>query len=198
MLRSAAIAAHPAFSRALWRELVIPALFVGAILTSNNVLTALPGVKLFDVLVFAAGFSLGLRRGATVAVAAWAVYGSANPWGMASVPLLAVLMASETLYAAAGVAARGLAGVGVARRTLVFAGAAVLATVAYDLATNAYTGLYWAGLAGGAETGRWLLVALLGPGALVFSAIHVTANLTLFPVVGPLAIAAARRLGSGR
>jgi hypothetical protein len=198
MLRSAAVAARPAVPRLLWRELVLPALFVGAILTSNHALSALPGVKLFDVLVFAAGFSLGLRRGASVAVAAWALYGNANPWGMAAAPLLAVLMASEVLYAAAGVAARGLVGSGHARRTLAFAIAAVAATVAYDLATNAYTGLVWAGLAGGGETGRWLLIALFGPGALAFSAIHVAANATLFPVVGPLAILAARRLGSGR
>ena len=155
-------------------------------------------MKLFDVLVFAAGYSLGLRRGATVAIAAWALHGTFNPWGMAAAPLLGVLMASETLYAAAGVAARALAGTGLVRRTVVFAAAAVGATLAYDVATNVYTGLVWAGLAGGGETGRWLLVAVLGPGALAFGAIHLAANVTLFPVVGPLAIAAARRLGAGR
>ncbi|MCH8331075.1 MAG: hypothetical protein IH946_06810, partial [Bacteroidetes bacterium] len=72
-----------------------PGLFVAAILGSNYALIGLPNVKLFDLLVFVAGYTLGLRRGATVAVAAGLVYGQANPWGYAQPSLLATLMGAE-------------------------------------------------------------------------------------------------------
>ena len=55
------------------REVLAPGLFLAAILGTNYALSALPNVKLFDLLVFVAGYTLGVRRGATVAVGAWFV-----------------------------------------------------------------------------------------------------------------------------
>ena len=177
----------------LVRELVAPGAFVLAILASNYLLTALPNVKLFDLLVFAAGYCLGVRRGATVAVAAWYVYGQANPFGPAHAQLLLTLMVSETGYAVMGGLVRRLIGphslgLGPGRSSLLLIGAALIATSAYDVATNVYTGYFWAVLAGSQEYGRWISTALFNPGALFFMAVHVSSNAILFPVFAPLVI----------
>ncbi len=84
------------------REALVPGAVVVAILLSNYAMAGLPNVKLFDLLVFVAGYTLGFRRGATVAVAAWLVYGQLNPWGATHSMLLATVMGSEVAYAAAG------------------------------------------------------------------------------------------------
>ena len=177
--------------RLLLRELLAPGCFVLAVLLSNYALWSMPNVKLFDVLVFAAGYTLGLRRGATVAVAAWLVWGSFNPWGYASASLLVTLMASEVVYAAAGAAVRLQLGraplrLVAARSAGVFVAAALVATALYDVATNVYTGVFWAGLAGGTDYSGWVRTALFNPGALYFMAVHMGSNAVLFPLAGPV------------
>ena len=189
----------PRIPDAVLREAVAPGVFVALILASNYALAALPNVKLFDLLVFVAGYSLGLRRGATVAVAAWLVYGHVNPWGVAHAQLLVVLMASETLYAAAGAVVRRIVSPDRIRLrpgmvSLAFLLPALIATPLYDLATNAYTGYYWATIAGSGEYARWLSVAVFNPGALFFMAVHLGANLAFFPVFGPLLTRGAERI----
>ena len=87
---------------ALARELVVPTAFILAILASNFALASQPNVKLFDLMVFVAGFTLGFRRGMVVAAGAWLVYGTFNPWGAAGPLLLATMMMSEAAYALAG------------------------------------------------------------------------------------------------
>ena len=190
----------------LAREVVAPGAFVLAILTSNYMMTALPNVKLFDLLVFAAGYSLGVRRGATVAVVSWYVYGQANPFGATHALLLLTLMASEVAYAVMGGVVRRLLSpsevrLGPGRSSLLLIAAALLATSFYDLATNVYTGYFWAGVAGSQEYGRWISTALFNPGALFFMAVHVSSNAVLFPVFAPLVIrlvqGAKRRWGQG-
>ena len=175
----------------LVREVLAPGAFVIAILVTNYAMTGLPNVKLFDLLVLVAGYSLGLRRGALVAVAAWMVYGSFNPFGYAQPQLLATLMASEVGYAAAGALIRRVMAPSAVRRrpSLLSAGllaAAVVATGAYDLVTNAYTGYFWATIAGSSDYGRWIPLAMFHSGALFFMAVHVGSNAMLFPVFGPL------------
>jgi hypothetical protein len=184
--------------QAVLRELLAPGAFVTAILISNYALSALPNVKLFDLLVFVAGYSLGLRRGAMVAVAAWLFYGSFNPWGATHPQLLVTLMASEVGYAAAGSLVRrfvspdhvrlqpGLLSIGLIV-------AALVATVAYDVVANAYTGYFWASIAGGSDYGRWVSVALFNPGALFFMGVHMGSNAMLFPVFAPPLIRGAER-----
>jgi len=173
----------------LVREILFPLAFVVAILATNYALAGLPNVKLFDVMVFSAGYTLGFRRGVTVAVAAWLVYGSFNPWGPTTGPLLAVVAAAETSYVVAGVAMRQLLRppsirLGIRWATLGFAIAAVLATVAYDAFTNIYTGWYWAQIAGG-DTLEWIGIALFNPAALFFGVMHVGSNVALFGALGP-------------
>ena len=174
----------------LVREALAPGAFVALILASNYALAGLPNVKLFDALVFAAGYALGFRRGAAVAVAAWLVYGQINPWGAAQPQLLAVLIAGETLYAGAGALARrfvrpGRVTFGPSAATLAFLVPALVVTPVYDFLTNVYTGYFWATVAGNGEYARWIGVALFNPGALFFMAVHVGANAAFFPLIGP-------------
>ena len=175
----------------LLREVLAPGAFVMAILVSNYAMAGLPNVKLFDLLVFVAGYSLGLRRGALVAVAAWMVYGHINPWGVAHTELLVTLMAAEIGYAVAGSAVRALVRPSQLRLRPGWLNAgllvvAVLATGTYDLVTNAYTGYFWANIAGTNDYGRWIPLAMFNPGALYFMAAHVGSNTMLFTAFGPL------------
>ena len=183
----------PVVGRRIWMEATVLVAFITAILTTNYALTALPNVKLFDLMVFVAGYTLGFRRGAAVATGAWLVYGTFNPWGAAGPLLLVTLMMSEVVYALAGAGLRKLAPphrlrVLPGRRSLLFAAAAVACTLTYDAATNVFTGVTWAQMVGGSEYGRWVLVALFNPGALLFSAMHVGSNLLLFSLLGPALI----------
>ena len=186
-------------ARALGRELVLPAGFILAILASNYALASLPNVKLFDLLVFTAGFTLGFRRGALVAAGAWLVYGTFNPWGAAGPLLLATLMASECLYALAGAGLRLVISpvrlsVLPGRWSLLLAAAALVTTLAYDAVTNVYTGIVWAQMTGGLEYKRWILTALFNPGALLFGAYHVGSNIVFFGLFGTAVIKGAERL----
>lgn len=180
---------------AVSRELLAPGAFVAAILASNYALAALPNVKLFDLLVFAAGYTLGLRRGITVAAAAWLIYGNVNPWGVAHPQLLVTLIASEMLFAAAGAGVRRIVrprqvSLRPTPATLAFLLPALAVTPLYDILTNVYTGYFWAAAAGSADYGRWIALALFNPGALFFMAVHAGANAAFFPVFGPLLVRA--------
>ncbi|MBI2165209.1 MAG: hypothetical protein HYU29_02245 [Chloroflexi bacterium] len=176
--------------------------FVALILATNYALTRFPNVKLFDLLVFVAGYTLGVRRGVAVAGLSWLVYGTFNPFGPAGFPLLAVLMASETVYALAGGVVRRLLPPGrlsptPGAKSLVLGGVAVLTTLAYDVLTNTYTGLAWASLAGSADYWRWVRVALFNPGALFFAAAHTASNLLFFTAFAPLLIKGVERIRGG-
>lgn len=189
----------------LWRwgrELSAILAFMALILATNYALTALPNVKLFDLLVFVAGYTLGLRRGAAIAILSWMIYGTFNPYGPASLPLLATLMASETVYALAGALVRrvlppervrGLPG----PRRLIFAAVALACTVVYDVATNLFTGFAWAQMAGSSEYLRWILVALFNPGALLFAAMHTGSNVAFFSLLGPALIKTVQKVRGG-
>jgi hypothetical protein len=183
----------------LAREIVAPGMFVALILTSNFALADLPNVKFFDLLVFVAGYTLGFRRGATVAVAAMLTYEIANPWGPAGMALLLTKVGAEVVYAMAGALAQRVASpdrvvLGPSRLSLLLVVAAVGSTLAYDVATNLYTGWFWGTLAGGTEYARWIGVALVGPGAVLFMALHIGSNAVLFPVFGPLLMKGADRV----
>jgi hypothetical protein len=174
----------------LTREILVPMAFVLAILATNYSLTAVPNVKLFDLMVFVAGYTLGVRRGATVAVVAWLVYGNFNPWGTSTGSLLMTVMAMETVYALAGASVRRLlppdrVRLGPGWATVAFALAALAATVAYDVTTNIYTGVSWARIASSADVAQWVWTALLNPGALFFFFMHAGSNVALFAALGP-------------
>ncbi len=180
------------------REAIAPMAFIALILLSNYALSGLPNVKLFDLLVFVAGYTLGLRRGILVAMGAWLVYGQLNPWGATHAALLLTLIAGESLFAVAGALARmavplSRMRLGPSVGSVMFVVAALSTTAAYDLLANLYTGYYWSVLAGGDELSRWLGIAVFGPGAVFFMAVHAGANVALFPVFGPLLIKGAER-----
>ena len=186
-------ALKPLVGRRVLVDMATIASFIGVILATNYALAGLPNVKLFDLMVFVAGYTLGLRRGMAVAAGAWLIYGNFNPWGTAGPVLLATLMGSEMVYAAAGAGMRMLVPPDRLRarpgkRSLLLAAVAVACTAAYDGATNVYTGLAWAQFAGSSDYGRWVLVALFSPGALMFSAVHVGSNILSFSLAAPLLI----------
>ena len=180
------------------RELLAPSAFISVILVLNYAMSSLPNVKLFDLLVFVAGYTLGLRRGLIVAVGAMLLYEIGNPWGHALPGLLAAKVGAEIGYALAGAIVRRVVspdrlGLGPSRATIGFVVAALVTTITYDLATNLYTAFFWAGLAGSTDYLRWVSVTLFGPGALFFMLLHVGSNVALFPVFGPLLIKGADR-----
>ena len=176
--------------------------FVAAILAANYALAGFPNVKPFDLMVFVAGYTLGFRRGVTVAALAWLVYANFNPFGPSGMPLLLVLMASETVYAGAGAMLRRvIAPASVralpSRSSLVFGGAAIVCTLAYDGVTNLYTGISWAYMAHSADYFRWILIALFNPGALFFTAAHLSSNFLFFTAFAPILIKVVKRLRPG-
>ena len=90
------------------QEAAVMAAFVIAILGTNLVLANYPNVKMFDTLVFVAGYTLGFRRGALIAATAWIIYGTANPFGTSGMLLLGVQIVGEIGYALAGSVARNI------------------------------------------------------------------------------------------
>ncbi len=179
--------------RRLWVEGSALLAFCVAILATNYALTALPNVKLFDLMVFVCGYTLGFRRAAIVAVASWTVYGAFNPWGATTASLLTTVAFSETAYALAGAAfhrlfpprrLRTLPGL----HSLALCALALASTLLYDVAANLYTGISWAQFAGSSDYARWIMIALFNPGALWFSAMHVGSNVVFFSTLAPVLI----------
>ena len=176
--------------------------FVTLILVTNYALVGYPNVKPFDLLVFTAGYTLGFRRGAAVAIVAWMVYGNFNPYGLTTLPLLFVVAASETVYAGAGALIRRLVPPSGLRftpgwRNLIFGGAAIVCTLGYDILANLYTGVHWAQLSGSTDYLRWVRIALFNPGALFFMAAHVSSNFTFFIAFAPALIKGAEKIKKG-
>jgi hypothetical protein len=117
---------------------------------------SLPNVKLMDVIVFTTGLFFGMVPGAAVAATAWLVYGTLNPLGM-SLPILLTVIPSETIYAIAGhllrrtVTGNTKENVTGLERIVAFGAVGLFSTLAYDLITNAVSGLLaynsiWIGL----------------------------------------------------
>ncbi|MEX2599464.1 MAG: hypothetical protein WD533_07400 [Dehalococcoidia bacterium] len=179
----------------LAREVAAPGAFILAALTSSYAMSGLPNVKLLDLLVLVAAYTLGLRRGATVAAGTWLVYASFNPWGPTHATLLVTQLVGASAFVLAGVLLHRLLPPGkVSLRpsvaTPLFIAAALAGTLAFDVVTNLYTGYHWAVISGG-EYSRWIWLALTSPGTLLFMAVHVGSNAMLFPVFGPLLVKAA-------
>ena len=187
------------------RQLVdagVIAAFVTTIVATNYALISYPNVKLFDLMVFVAGYVLGVRRGIAVAVLAWVVYGNFNPYGLTTMSLLVTVMASEAIYAVAGALVRKVLppsrvslfpGRG---HLLLLGGVAVVCTLAYDLSTNIYTGISWAQWANSTDYIRWIRTALFNPGAAYFYAAHIGSNLLLFTALAPILIRGAEKFRS--
>ena len=181
------------------QEAAVMAAFVIAILGTNLVLANYPNVKMFDTLVFVAGYTLGFRRGALIAATAWIIYGTANPFGTSGMLLLGVQIVGEIGYALAGSVARNILlpekiQVLPSRTSLMFGILAVLSTLTYDVVTNIYTALHWATLAQSTDYFRWIVGTLFNPAALFFASAHLSSNVLFFAFFAPLFSKAVCRL----
>tara|TARA_Y100000590_G_scaffold388118_1_gene462235 strand:+ start:362 stop:910 length:549 start_codon:yes stop_codon:yes gene_type:complete len=168
-------------------------LVLATVLITNYALVHQPNIKLFDVLVFVTGYTLGFRRGALIAVTGWLIYGNFNPFGPTTATLLAVVTFSQVIYAAAGAFLRTLLSNNRIKftpgyHTFLIGILAILTTLSYDLITNIYTGFAWAKLAGSSDMYQWIKVAVFNPGALYFSFAHVTSNTLFFIGLSPLLV----------
>jgi len=173
------------------QKIAIIALFSSLVLASNYALTPFPNVKLFDSLVFVSSFLFGLDVGLSVAILSWFVYGSVNPWGTASLYLILILAASETVYAWFGwIAARLLryrfrSGI---ERSLGFGIMGLVGALIYDVLTVTVPLIM---------IGNPLLTAflyLLNPATLYFFLVHEVADLFFFSTFVPALIYAIRRV----
>ncbi|MEE2701110.1 MAG: hypothetical protein VX800_02860 [Chloroflexota bacterium] len=181
------------------QEAAVMAAFVIAILGTNLVLANYPNVKMFDTLVFVAGYTLGFRRGALIAATAWIIYGTANPFGTSGMLLLGVQIVGKIGYALAGSVARNILlpekiQVLPSRTSLMFGILAVLSTLTYDVMTNIYTALHWATLAQSTDYFRWIVGTLFNPAALFFASAHLSSNVLFFAFFAPLISKAVCRL----
>jgi hypothetical protein len=161
---------------------------------TNYALLALPNVKLMDAVVFTTGFFFGVTQGTAVAAIAWLVYGTLNPLGI-SVPVLLAVVPSEAIYALAGGLLRRTAtgdpsGKTSVERSIVFGAAGLFSTLAYDLITNAVSGLL-------SYNSVWMgLLTMNFP--IPLGIMHEASNLVFFAVLTPvllrlLAIGSPRR-----
>lgn len=149
---------------------------------TNYALLALPNVKLMDAVVFTTGFFFGITEGTAVAAIAWLVYGTLNPLGI-SVPVLLAVVPSEAIYALAGGLLRRTTigsptGKTSLERSIVFGAAGLFSTLAYDLITNAVSGLL-------SYNSVWMgLLTMNFP--IPLGIMHEASNLVLFAVLTPV------------
>jgi hypothetical protein len=142
-------------------------------------------IKLMDTFVFVAGFSLGIVPGIIVANLTWLIYGTLNPLGF-SLPTLLSVMIGESCYAVVGwmvsrymFRKKNLFSI---ESSIIFGLAGLLATLAYDVFTNAVTGwLFYNSIVIGLLTMNFPLPMGL---------LHEISNLILFAVVSPLLLRA--------
>lgn len=158
------------------KMLAASALFTALAVSTNYLLFPVWNVKLMDVIVFISAFTLGFRFGVVVAVFSWLIYGVFNPLGF-SYAILGSVACGEVFYAAAGrfCAKRGIL------HPLKLGLIGLLATLSYDLLTNAVSGI--------------LFTNTLWPGVLVgiltmnfpvpLGLLHQASNLVLFSLLPP-------------
>ena len=157
---------------------------------TNYALLPLPNVKLMDAVVFTTGLFFGVAQGTGVAAIAWLVYGTLNPLGI-SVPVLLTVVTSEAIYALTGgllrrTATGGPTGKTSVERSIVFGAAGLFSTLAYDLITNAVSGLL-------SYNSVWMgLLTMNFP--IPLGIMHEASNLVLFAVLTPVLL---RLLGKG-
>lgn len=165
------------------RRAALVGLLSSLAIATNYALTGLPNVNLMDLIVFLAGYSIGLLDGVAVALLSWLVYGTLNPYGFVPTIWIATSL-SECLFALAGWSVRRIA-IDLSQETqrVLLALAGFGATAAYDLLTNAV--FAW-------TFGLSLKAALVA--GIPFSLIHMLTNTASFSLLSPLGYAAIKRL----
>lgn len=129
-------------------RLALASLLVALALSTNYLLINVPNVKLMDLLVFAGAYLMGPIWGSLVGAMTWIVYGTLNPYGTNMLTLVIVITGELFYVIAAYLASRASP---ISPRSLMFGFLGGLFTLAYDLYTNALTGIlfygsFWAGI----------------------------------------------------
>jgi len=157
---------------------------------TNYAMFPLSNVKLMDAIVFTTGLVFGFVPGAAVAVVSWLVYGTLNPLGI-SILVLFTVIPSEIIYPLVGHLlrktkyGRSTENVTTLSRSVVFGSVGLFATLAYDLITNAVSGLL-------AYNSIWLGLATMNfPAPL--GIIHEASNLVFFAAVVPVLLEVVRK-----
>jgi hypothetical protein len=174
--------------RASSRRIAYAALLVAAGLTGAYA-ESIPNFEILTLTAFSSGVLLGARDGAVVGGFTMLVFTLLNPYG----PAHPAVMAAQVLgMAVAGLGGAVFAGLGlparaVAWRAAALVTAAIVITAAFDLATNAASGLVYG------QVVPWIVAGI------PFSLMHVGYNAALFAAVGtplvPLLARYAARLG---
>lgn len=162
---------HPAT-----KKVAAVSLFTALAVTTNYLLFPVWNVKLMDVVVFLSAFLLGSKFGAVVAIFTWLIYGVFNPLGF-SFAVLAAVACCEVFYAAAGAFCANRSILHPLKLGLI----GVVATLSYDLITNAvsgvlYTNTLWPGVLVGILTMNFPVPLGL---------LHQASNLILFSLLPP-------------
>ena len=158
------------------KRVAAASLFTALAVTTNYLLFPIWNVKLMDVIVFLSAYILGFKFGVIVAVFSWLIYGVFNPLGF-SFPILAAVACCEVFYAAAGAfcANRGVL------HPLKLGLIGLVATLGYDLVTNAVSGVLftntlWPGILVGILTMNFPIPMGL---------LHQASNFLLFSLLPP-------------
>lgn len=171
------------------QKVAVVSLFSALAITTDYAMFPLANIKLMDTIVFVAGLVFGLDVGVSVGGLTWLVYGSINPLGPDSGPLLVLLMASETVYAFLGWLARKFFSfdeLEVPARSLAWGCLGLIGAFAYDLNTIVTPVL----LSGASLT---VALASLFP-AFLFMLAHEVSDFVFFATVGPVLVAAVLRV----
>lgn len=157
---------------------------------TNYAMIPLSNVKLMDAIVFTAGVAFGFVPGAAVAALSWLVYGTLNPLGF-SAPILAIVVLSEMIYSCGGqlirrTQHRAQAGLNASvNGSVVFGAVGFFCTLAYDLSTNAVSGIL-------SYNSVWLGWATMNF-PIPFGIIHEASNLFFFATVVPILLKVLKR-----
>ncbi|MDG6925260.1 MAG: hypothetical protein JRN09_01775 [Nitrososphaerota archaeon] len=174
------------------RRVAAVSMFTALAVATDYAMFPLADVKLMDCIVFVAALTFGVGVGASVGALTWLIYGTVNPLGADTGPLLLLLILSEMVYVAFGYVARRLlsAGESIPARSLLWGSFGLVGAFAYDFNTIFTPYLL---------TGQSVSVSLaeMLPAA-PFMLAHEVSDFVFFATVAPLLYVAVRKAASGR
>jgi len=136
-----------------------------------------------DTIVFTVSLSMGIVPAMAIASVTWLVYGTLNPLGLA-MPILVTVLLCENIYALAGRLLSKKSVDALSNRRIPIEQGVVLATLglfstlAYDLVTNAVSGVM-------AYNSVWLGILTMNV-PFPLGIIHEASNSILFVIIAPL------------
>jgi hypothetical protein len=172
------------------RKLVLMALFVAVAVSLNYLLIYIPNVKLFNFIIFASGYLLGIWEGAIVGVMAMFIYSTFNPYNLGMFPPLPLIAAQlfcmATIGAAGGLVCR-LRPLVLEKASSYFLMAvlAIVLTLFYDFLTTLSTAYLF---------GALIPTLIVG---IPFTLVSLVSNTIAFMVLAPLLPVLQGRLRTG-